>query len=54
MRPEQYEKKMKRLKRWKKNEEKRRLEKFLKWRRAMRERRLREFDGEEAESCCSN
>jgi|GEM_PF-3675143 len=52
MNAEEYEKRQKRVHRWKKNKAQRRLDKFMKWRKAMRERRLRGFNPEEeAESC---
>ena len=50
MRTARFERKMKKLQRWKAEKEKRRLEKFLKWRRAMRELRSRAWR-QEAQSC---
>ena len=50
MRSAQYEKKMKRLREWKKAKERKRLEKFLKWRKAMRDTKKEEWRGE-AELC---
>jgi hypothetical protein len=52
MRTARFERKMKKLQRWKAEKEKRRLEKFLKWRKAMRELRSRDFEQEVAQ--CSN
>ena len=50
MRNARYERKMKKIREWKKEKEKRRLEKFLKWRKAMREQRARNWR-EEVLSC---